>query len=102
MAAGAAAQQPDSRLIDTEPKIVFGPPVVETSGPRGDPRSTGRRDDPRTENERGLDLELDLEERRELKDRGAKKPQWLAAGIFVAGGGVLLLLVAWALRRRDR
>jgi hypothetical protein len=78
-AAGAPAQE--SRLIDTRPgRNIAAPP--------GDHAE--------------LDLDLEIEERRDARDRGSEGPSWIAAAAFVTAGGLAFLLLAWTVRRRDR
>jgi hypothetical protein len=77
----APAQQPESRLIDTQPRVVMGP--------------TGSWDHAE------LDLDLEIEERRRARDRSSEGSSWIAAAAFVSAGGAFLLL-AWAVRRRER
>ena len=101
-AAAAISQQPDSRLIDTEPKVLIRPPGSELPHADPDRRVAEPREDRGTERDRGLDLELDRSERRGLMDGGSTGRSWVAAAVFVAAGGLLLLLVTWAIRRRDR
>ena len=83
-AGGAPAQQPESRVRDSQPRVVTGPT-----------RSSGR-------TTRELDLELEIEERRDARDRGSESPSWIAAAVFVTAGGLAFLLLAWTVRRRDR
>jgi hypothetical protein len=97
----AFAQQPDTRLIDSEPKVVIRQPggdAPEIPGGGRIPPPPDRGSDV----DRNLDLELEMKERRERRDGGSATPSWLAAAVFVAAGGFLLVLVTWALRRRDR
>ena len=77
------------------------PPGSDGPAPR-DPRTPAQIDARGTENERSLELELELKERREQRDGGSGAPSWIAAVLFVATDGAFLLIVGWVVRRRDR
>jgi hypothetical protein len=95
------AQQPDTRLIDTEPRVVIRPPESDGPAPR-DPRMPALPDPPGSEHERSLALEIEMKERREQRDGGSEAPSWIAAAVFIATAGVFVLVLGWASRRRDR
>jgi hypothetical protein len=101
LATGAVAQQPETRLIDTEPKVVIRPPGGDAPAP-GDVRMPAPADARGTEHDRSLALDLEVSERREQRDGGSDTPSWIAAVLFVATAAVFLLVFGWAARRRDR
>jgi hypothetical protein len=100
----AAAQDAESRRIDSTPRIVLRPPpgvppvnlpgtVVEEAAPF-----------PESDRDRRLDLELDLEARRDKmnQDRGTGSDYVALAACVVGSGVVLVAFVLWASKRRGR
>jgi hypothetical protein len=99
-------QDPSSRRIDPTPRIVLRPEGAET-GPRPVSRP-GLADvpgrippPPAREQDRGLDLELDLKERREQLEGEDRTSHYVAAALVLVGSGVALLaLLNWISKRR--
>lgn len=107
-AIAARAQEPESRRIDTMPKLEIRPPADDASGGNADRPGGLPPDDGspvgRPDRDRRLQLELDQKERRDALPGGERPGQdYLAVGVIVAGCGLILLLVGvWVSRRRNR
>jgi hypothetical protein len=102
IASASPGQNPESRLIDDQPRIEIGrPPAVAAPADSRLPRPLRPTQDDalRTEHDR-IDLDLDLKERRERRGEGESiESSWVAAVIFVMAGAALLLVITWVRRR---
>jgi hypothetical protein len=110
LAACAAGQDTTSRRIDSTPRILIGPPVAPPAhaGPASGPGVAldATPPSPKSDRDRRLDLELDLEERRDaLREGQGHGPgmDYVAAIACVVGSGaVLVAVLLWASKRRGR
>jgi hypothetical protein len=104
------AQDATSRRIDSNPRLIFGPPPVTTSAPSGpearpSPRPLDRPPDTeKRERDRRVALELEGQARRDaLVEEGGTAQHYIAAIAFVIGSGLVILAVlTWASARRAR
>jgi hypothetical protein len=100
-AACVRSQDPDSRRIDSAPRLDLRPPV-DAAAPRTPPESSPP--PPVPLDDRDLQNELESKERRDrLPSAPRGSGDYLALGVIVAGSALgLLLVVVWLTRRRNR
>jgi hypothetical protein len=98
-------QDASTRRIDSTPKIVLGP---DTKTPAATTVRTGVPDDvvpaPGSGRDRALDLELDLKENREARERGSGgMADWVAAVAVVVGSALVIgIVLVIGAKRRER